>query len=45
MAKGKNKKLSKKGKVTKRGDKHTFSKKEWFQVISPAALKESKPIG
>mgnify|MGYP006055959479 CR=1 FL=1 len=45
MAKGKNKKLSKKGKVTKRGDKHTFSKKEWFQVISPAPLEESKPIG
>lgn len=45
MAKGKNKKLSKKGKVIKRGDKHTFSKKEWFQVIAPAALKDSKPVG
>ncbi len=30
MTKGKNKKLSKKGKVVKKGDKHPFLKKEWF---------------
>ena len=45
MAKGKNKKLSKKGKITKRGDKHPFLKKEWFTVIAPAALRESKSVG
>ena len=45
MAKGKNKKLSKRGKITKRNDRHTFAKKEWYQVISPAALKHNKPIG
>ena len=30
MAKGKNKRISKKGKQAKKGDKHTFAKKEWF---------------
>jgi len=45
MAKGKNKKLSKKGKVVKKGDKHPFTKKEWFSVIAPAALRESKSVG
>jgi small subunit ribosomal protein S3Ae len=45
MAKGKNKKLSKKGKIVKKGDKHPFLKKEWFSVIAPAALRDSKPIG
>jgi small subunit ribosomal protein S3Ae len=45
MAKGKNKKLSKKGKIVKKGEKHPFTKKEWFNVIAPAALRESKSIG
>lgn len=45
MAKGKNKKLSKKGKATKTGGKHPFLKKEWFSVIAPAALRDSKSIG
>lgn len=45
MAKGKNKQVSKKGKVAKKGEKHPFTKKEWFQVMAPAALKESKQIG
>lgn len=45
MAKGKNKKLSKKGKVVKKGEKHPFTKKEWYSVIAPAALRESKSVG
>jgi small subunit ribosomal protein S3Ae len=45
MAKGKNKKLSKKGKVVKKGEKHPFTKKEWFSVIAPAALRDSKSVG
>ena len=45
MAKGKNKKLSKKGKIVKKGEKHPFTKKEWFSVIAPAALRESKSVG
>jgi small subunit ribosomal protein S3Ae len=45
MAKGKNKKLSKKGKIVKKGEKHPFTKKEWFSVIAPAALRDSKSIG
>ena len=45
MAKGKNKKLSKKGKNVKRGDKHPFTKKEWFSVIAPASLQDSKSVG
>lgn len=45
MAKGKNKKLSKKGKLVKKGEKHPFTKKEWFTVVAPAALRDSKAIG
>lgn len=45
MAKGKNKKLSKKGKIQKKGEKHPFLKKEWYTVIAPAALRDSKSIG
>ena len=45
MAKGKNKQISKKGKVAKKGDRHPFTKKEWFQVMAPPALKESKMVG
>jgi len=45
MAKGKNKKISKKAKNAKRGDKHPFLKKEWFTLISPAALKKTVPVG
>ena len=45
MAKGKNKKLSKKGKLVKKGEKHPFTKKEWFSVVAPAALRDSKAIG
>lgn len=45
MAKGKNKQISKKGKTAKKGDRHPFTKKEWFQVMAPPALKESKQVG
>lgn len=45
MAKGKNKQVSKKGKAAKKGERHPFTKKEWFQVMAPAALKESKQVG
>ena len=44
MAKGKNKKVSRKDKK-RRNEKHTFAKKEWFQLISPAAVKKTVPIG
>ena len=44
MAKGKNKKIFKKGK-TRRNEKHAFSKKEWYQLICPSALKKTVPIG
>lgn len=45
MTKGKNKKLSKKGKIAKKNEKSPFLKKIWFQIAAPAALKESKLIG
>lgn len=45
MAKGKNKRLPRKGKNSKRTDKHTFLKKQWFTLISPSALKKSIPVG
>lgn len=45
MAKGKNKQVSKKGKVVKKGDRHPFTKKEWFQVMAPPALKDAKQVG
>lgn len=44
MAKGKNKRVPRKGKG-KRNEKHTFSKKEWFKLISPSALKKNIPVG
>ena len=43
MAKGKNKRLPRKGK--KKNEKHTFLKKQWFTLISPSALKKSIPVG
>ena len=45
MAKGKNKQISKKGKVVKKRDRHPFAKKEWFQVMAPATFKETKQVG
>lgn len=45
MAKGKNKKIVKKEKQKQRGDRHPFSRKEWFNVISPAVVQKRKPIG
>jgi small subunit ribosomal protein S3Ae len=45
MAKGKNKKMGKKGRGNKKGDKHTFLKKEWHKLISPTDLKNSRQIG
>jgi len=44
MAKGKNKKVTRKDKK-KKNEKHTFAKKEWFQLISPTAVKKTVPIG
>lgn len=45
MAKGKNKKISKKGKANKRNEKHPFLKKEWYTLIAPSALKKTVPVG
>lgn len=45
MAKGKNKKISKRGKMGRKNEKHAFSKKEWYQLLSPSALKKIIPIG
>ena len=45
MAKGKNKRISKKGKGAKKGEKHPFLKKEWYTLIAPPALKNSKVVG
>ena len=45
MAKGKNKRLPRKGTNARRTDKHTFLKKQWFTLISPSALKKSIPVG
>ena len=45
MAKGKNKKISKKGKAARRNEKHPFLKKEWYTLIAPSALKKTVPVG
>lgn len=45
MAKGKSKKVPKKDKAGKKGDKHTFAKKEWFTVLAPSAVKSPKAVG
>lgn len=45
MAKGKNKRMGKKGRGQKKGDKHTFLKKEWHRLISPTDLKNSRQVG
>ena len=45
MAKGKNKRISKRGKGGKRHEKHPFLKKQWFSIISPPALKKTVPVG
>lgn len=45
MSKGKNKKVPKKDKANKKGEKHPFSRKEWYNLISPAAVQTKKPIG
>lgn len=44
MAKDKNKKLGKKGK-NKKGDKHTFLRKEWHKLFSPSDLKNTQMVG
>ena len=44
MAKGKNKRVPRKGK-NRRNEKHTFSKKVWFKLISPSALKKNITVG
>lgn len=44
MAKGKNKRVPRKGK-NRRNEKHTFSKKVWFKLISPSALKKNIVVG
>lgn len=44
MAKGKNKKLGRKGK-NRKADKHAFLKKEWHKLISPTDLKGTKMVG
>lgn len=38
MAKGKNKKISKKGKMAKKNEKHPFLKKIWFNFNSPVEI-------
>lgn len=43
MAKGKSKRVPKRGK--RRNEKHAFSKKEWYQIISPSAVKKNVTIG
>lgn len=45
MAKGKNKKVSRKDQKRRKNEKHTFAKKEWFQIVSPGAVKKTTPIG
>lgn len=45
MAKGKNKKIPRKEKTSKKGERHTFARKEWFNIISPACVQIKKPIG
>jgi small subunit ribosomal protein S3Ae len=45
MAKGKNKKISKKGKAARQNAKHPFLKKEWYTLIAPSALKKTVPVG
>jgi small subunit ribosomal protein S3Ae len=46
MTFGKNKGLSKKGgKGQKKNERHAFSKKEWFKLISAPAFGNPKPIG
>ena len=44
MAKGKNKKMGRKGK-NKKGDKHSFLKKEWHKLVSPSDLKNTRMVG
>ncbi len=44
MAKGKNKRLPRKGKGRK-NERHAFSRKLWFTLISPKALKKQIPVG
>lgn len=45
MTKGKNKLQQKKGRGGKKIEKHAFSKKEWYTVMSPPAFNGAKPIG
>ncbi len=44
MAKGKNKRVPRRGRQ-RRNEKHTFSKKIWFKLISPSALKKNVTVG
>lgn len=45
MTLGKNKGLQKKGKAIRKADKHAFTKKEWFKLISAPTFGNPKPIG
>jgi small subunit ribosomal protein S3Ae len=45
MARGKNKKQPKKDKANKKGERHPFSRKEWFNIISPGAVQTKKAVG
>lgn len=45
MSRGKNKKQPKKDKANKKGERHPFSRKEWFNIISPSAVQMKKPVG
>jgi len=45
MAKGKNKKMSKRGNTQKRNEKHAFFKKHWYKLISPPTIGNSVMVG
>lgn len=45
MAKGKNQKTSKRGNAAKKHEKHPFTKKKWYKMISPPTLGNSVFIG
>jgi len=45
MAKGKNKKMSKRGNTQKRNEKHAFFKKHWYKIISPPTIGNSVMVG
>lgn len=45
MAKGKNQKISKKGKAARKNEKHPFTRKEWFKIVSPPGLETTNIVG